>query len=268
MCRVLRARKLWVARGLLRALLVPRALGNTCVYLNALILAVGCHGAAPPGPPPRGEGSSGGVAANTPREPPDRRLDLVVALGGWEPLGIETSGAGGLMGAARVAFAGGFGFTLGGGYVGDLSLESGGTSEPAQAPFMSGGHVEAAALYRLRLVGDDRRGVGVDVFLGASWADLVWNPGHGACTSTGTTDVVVRLPTCTSEPYRPPPQTFGGGVRGGPLVGASIDGRVGGFVGGIDLRYRMLFGPERIPDDPVALHVISLGFHLGFGVAQ
>lgn len=204
----------------------------------------------------------------TPREPPDRRLDLVVALGGWEPLGIDTSGAGGLMGEARVAFARGFGFTLGGGYVGDLSLESVGASEPAQAPFMSGGHVEAAALYRLRLVGDDRRGVGADVLLGASWADLGWNPGHGACTSTGTTDLVVRLPTCTPEPYRPPPQTFGSGVRGGPLVSVGVDLREGAFVFGVAATYRALIydGPlAPIAAEPAALQVFTVFGHVGFG---
>jgi hypothetical protein len=71
---------------------------------------------------------------------------------------------------------------------------------------------EAGYLHRFRLVGDDARGLGIDLSAGLTG-------GHG---DTGNRD---------------------GGLRGGANAGLSLDWRGGGFVVGGEVRTRLLGGP-------------------------
>lgn len=91
--------------------------------------------------------------------------------------------------------------------------------------------VETGYLHRLRLTGDDARGVGIDLELGASI-------GHQSSDWARNLDE---------------------GLVGGPNAGVSLDYREGAFVVGLLVRYRALYDGLGIS------HMISATIRIGVG---
>ncbi len=130
-----------------------------------------------------------------------------------------------------------------------------------------GAAIDAMALYRLRPLGHDRRGLGIDLSLGLSTAHLFWDGGHSAYSkSCGWFDWNCDATLVTE--YISPPQAFTSGQRVGPALGLGLAGRYEGFVAGVDVVYRALaFTDSSVPvaAEPSVVHVISAYGYVGFG---
>lgn len=112
--------------------------------------------------------------------------------------------------------------------------------------------IDASYLYRVRLAGDDRLGLGLDLSSGLSTGMIDERPGtNGLCFG--------GCPTPEPEAQNVPD-----GANFGWNAGASLDLRVYGFTLGLDVRYRGLFALEpgvgRIDQ-----HAVSAIGYLGFG---
>lgn len=199
------------------------------------------------------------------RPPPRVRVDLdlgapfVLSAPGTE---LRESSLGGVA-ALRVATRSGLGASVSVGGAGQLHFSRSSLVES----YVSGWMVDVMALYRFRLVGDDRRGIGVDVSAGLSSAHLNWNDGHGAYSG----DCGLFSWSCTETlvtPYTSPPRSFTSGARVGPALGLGVDGRAGAFVGGFNVTYRALvYNGDAAPiaAEPDAVHTVTAFGHLGFG---
>lgn len=113
--------------------------------------------------------------------------------------------------------------------------------------------VDSAYLHRLRLAGNDRLGLGLDLTAGITAGEVsFYQPTGGLCFSN-----------CP----RPDPveERVADGAQIGPNFGAALDFRAYGFVLGIDVRYRALLGLEAQPGDRVDQHAFSASASLGFG---
>ena len=165
--------------------------------------------------------------------------------------------------SVRFALRSGFGAVLSAGAaVGGLGAD---TSVVEASVY--GAAFDAMALYRLRPLGNDRRGLGIDLSLGLSTMYLVWDHGHSALSkSCGWFEWNCDATVVT--PYTPPPQAFTSGLRVGPALGVGFAGRYEGFVAGIDVLYRALAYADtnvEIAAEPALLNVISAYAYLGFG---
>ncbi len=199
------------------------------------------------------------------RPPPSVRVDLdlgapfILSAPGT---GLRESALGGVA-ALRFATRSGFGASVSVGGAGRLDMSRGSVVEA----YVSGWTVDVMALYRVRLAGDDRRGLGVDVAAGLSSANLSWHEGHGAYSgdcgwfSWSCTETLVT-------PYTAPPRSFTSGARVGPALGLGVDGRAGAFVGGFNVTYRALvYNGDAAPiaAEPAAVHAVTAFGHVGFG---
>lgn len=198
--------------------------------------------------------------------PPRARLDVDLGYPGM----IATPGAGirpSMAAAIGVRFVTRHGFGVGFAFAGagDFDLSSTGTSVETAHP--EGWLFDATAIYRLRLLGDDRTGLGVDLAAGASLGNLGWDPGHSAYDRTCGL-FAFNCTAIETAHYDSPAPTYTTGGRAGPVVALGVDGRVRGFVFGVVAAYRALvYYGARAPIDaePAALHVVTATAHLGFG---
>lgn len=113
--------------------------------------------------------------------------------------------------------------------------------------------VDGAYFYRVRVAGNDRLGLGLDLSAGLTVAEVHFRQAtNGLCFgSCGTPDVVV--------------ERVADGAHLGPNVGAALDFRAYGFVLGIDVRYRALLGLEATAGDRIDQHAFSATASLGIG---
>jgi hypothetical protein len=111
---------------------------------------------------------------------------------------------------------------------------------------------DLAYLHRFRLVGDDRVGLGLDVFGGTAWAFVDDHEATSWCVST--------CPPPTPRPFGNPNGHYLGGV-----VGGSIDVRAHGFLIGFDVRYAGLLAIATAPGR-ADLQTFAAGVHLGFSI--
>ena len=115
---------------------------------------------------------------------------------------------------------------------------------------------DAGYLHRLRLAGDDRTGLGLDLEGGLSGGRAsFYQPTSGCWFSS----------SCSSPPQVEEHVADGSYI--GPSVGGSLDVRAWGFTIGLDVRYRLLFALDRSEaTDRLDQHVFTAGLHLGFGI--
>jgi hypothetical protein len=154
---------------------------------------------------------------------------------------------------AEVAFAdkSGHGARLG------VALYDGSPFDPpfGPAPAQVGGElVDAAYVYRVRLEGNDRFGIGLDLGGGVSVGHLRFYQGRPRCLFI----------SCDPAPPRTEPTITQGAHFGGNVM-ASLDFRVSVFVVGIAVRYSALLALERNGSGPIGAHYGSGGAHIGFG---
>lgn len=200
----------------------------------------------------------------SPRPPPTLRVDLaahfpyVLTAPGTGLAGSALAAGVSLRGATRWGV--GLALTFGGGGQYEVSL---GPDQRLKEAFVNAMLGDVMGLYRVRLVGNDRRGLAIDVLAGVSFGRVEWNAGHGA--STGCT----WLGGCSSvTEYVSPLQTFSTGQRIGSALGLSFDGRAGAFVGGLGVTWRALYyndstAPRVTDDGPV--HIVTVSAHAGVG---
>lgn len=229
------------------------------VRLMTLALATGCAGA-------RGQAVRIDPAAQDARPPPHVRVDVDVHFpGAFVPLGVDIRGGLAVGAGLRVVTRLGLGGAVT--VMGSGDLRTGGLPTSVVTARAEGWLVDMAATWRLRPFGTDRRGLGVDLSLGATIAGTNWEAGSSAYDhSCGfialSCDAVVVIP------YVPPPQAFTSGRRVGPLVSVGVDLREGAFVFGVAATYRALVydGPlAPIAAEPAALQVFTVFGHVGFG---
>jgi hypothetical protein len=204
------------------------------------------------------------ASAQTVHPAPRVRIDVDFGLPvGLEPLGTGVRGSLAAAVGARVVTRSGFGGAVGFTGAGDLS--SNGTVVETAHP--EGWLLDMSATYRLRPLGDDRRGLGVDLAVGASLANLGWDPGHSAYDRTCPI-VAWDCDAVVTTPYVSPEPTYTTGARAGPFVSVGVDGRLRGFVFGVSAAWRALvYYGDRPPiaTEPTALHVLTVNLHAGFG---
>ena len=136
-------------------------------------------------------------------------------------------------------------------------------------PYVTGSVIDLMVFYRVGSANRDLSGLGLDLSVGFSSADLTWNAGHGAYTQSCP---YLSLDCRETElsPYDASSASFRSGSRIGPALGIGVDARAGAFVIGLNATYRALYfegsaAPLAKESDPV--HTVSLFFHLGFGFA-
>jgi hypothetical protein len=114
--------------------------------------------------------------------------------------------------------------------------------------------VDASYDHPFRLLGDDRLGLGLDVYGGLSIGNVQFHqPSAGFCWSS-----------CTQPPTET--ESVADGWHGGANAGASLDFRASVFVIGVDVRGRALFALERVEaNEHVAQADVSASLHVGFG---
>jgi hypothetical protein len=127
----------------------------------------------------------------------------------------------------------------------------------AMSPFLPSGPArdqraifDLAYVYRARLVGDDRVGLGLDLIGGASAMHLQHQLGGGLFGPS------------VSQHFDAPPGWYVGAV-----LGASIDVRLHAFVVGLDVRYHgELVAHADVPNDATRtdVHSMEAGLHVGF----
>ncbi|TAK22988.1 MAG: hypothetical protein EPO40_27325 [Myxococcaceae bacterium] len=199
--------------------------------------------------------------------PPRARLDVDFGYPGL----IAAPGAGirpSLAAAVGVRFVTRPGFGVGVAFAGagDLSSNTGTSVETAHP---EGWLFDATAIYRLRPLGDDRTGLGIDLAVGASLGNLGWDPGHSAYDRACGLFALACNAVETVH-YASPAPTYTTGGRVGPVVALGVDGRIRGLVFGVGATYRALvYYGDRAPVDaePAALHVVTATAHLGFGLS-
>jgi hypothetical protein len=123
------------------------------------------------------------------------------------------------------------------------------------SPASGGGWMlDVAYAYRIRVAGDDRLGLGLDVAGGISAADLhFYQPTSGLCI----------FGPC-SQPA-PVAENVADGAQLGANAGLSLDFRAYGFLFGIDARYRALLGLEARSGDRLDQHLFTASAYFGFG---
>jgi hypothetical protein len=218
------------------------------VALVTLALATGCAGARDTRPPPR------------------VRVDVDVHFpGAFVPLGVGVRGGLSAGAGLRVVTRLGLGGAVSVTGSGDLRLITPPTSVVTARA--EGWLVDMAATWRLRPFGNDRRGLGIDLSLGATLAGINWEPGSSAYDhSCGI--IALSCDAVVVIPYVSPPQAFTAGRRVGPLVSVGVDLREGAFVFGVAATYRALVYDgllAPIAAEPAALQVLTVFSHVGFG---
>jgi len=117
--------------------------------------------------------------------------------------------------------------------------------------FASGAYATSFDLsyfYRLRLAGDDRLGMGIDLGGGLSVQDIHFS----RASSWG-------------EPAPEITETIADGAHLGGVLIAALDGRAYGFTFGIDVRAHSVFALQGAPGDSSMQADLSLNTSLGFG---
>lgn len=200
------------------------------------------------------------------RPPPAVRVDvelafpsMLVPLGAGVRAGPLGAGAG-LRVATRVGF---------GGHVRFSGAGSLGTNySSVETAHAEGWFLDLAALYRWRPVGDDRVGMGVDLSVGVSAANVSFERGHSAYADPcGWISFGGNCNRTVAIEYTSPPQSFSTGERVGPSLGLSLDGRIRALVFGVSATYRALVytGDHRIAAEPAALSVLTVAGYAGVG---
>lgn len=180
---------------------------------------------------------------------PGARVDVSVptaalTLGSMDELGGRIGG--------EVAFAhkSGHGARLGVAFYDGSPFDTALGPAPAQA---RGVLVDTDYIYRVRLDGNDRFGIGLDLGGGVTVGHLAFYQAHGGL--------------CFSSCSTPPPTEprVADGAHLGANVMASLDFRISVFVAGIAVRYSALLALERNGSGPLGAHYGSAGAHIGFG---
>lgn len=200
------------------------------------------------------------------RPPPAVRVDFELAVPSvLVPLGagVRASPLGAGVGV-RLASRSGFGGHARFSGAGSLGT-SYGTVETAHA---EGWFLDLAALYRWRPVGDDRTGMGVDLSVGLSAANMSFDRGHSAYADPcGLISIFGNCNRTVVTEYVSPEASFSSGRRVGPALGVSLDGRVKALVFGVSATYRALVytGDSPIAAEPAALSVLTVAVYAGLG---
>ncbi len=121
----------------------------------------------------------------------------------------------------------------------------------AQSPSITMLAVDLAAIYRARLVGDDRENTAITLGAGVSYTSLQANSGRLAVTCGSLSW------DCVEPAYTPPPRTFSNGGRALPLAVAVLDTRVNHFLIGLGATWRGDFGGES------PLQIFTVGLNVG-----
>lgn len=182
------------------------------------------------------------------RADPELRLDVAFPAFGFAVASFE--GAPVYVGGhVTVAHRSGHGVRVGAG----AALDTGGSflgSHPAHGDAWM---LDVDYVYRLRLVGNDRMGLGLDLSGGVSGGEVRFHQAtSGFCWSN-----------CGAPPAVE--EHVADGAHLGANVGASLDLRLTGFSFGIDLRYRPTFALEAQAGDELAQHLFTATAYLGFG---
>lgn len=119
----------------------------------------------------------------------------------------------------------------------------------SSSAYVSSTSYDLSYLYRVRLVGDDRLGIGMDFGAGLAVQTLFFNQ---------PTSWFGSSPPHVNE-------SIADGVHMGGVAIAAIDGRVYGFTFGADVRAHAVFATQGQSGDSVAQYDVSLNTSLGFG---
>ncbi len=220
--------------------------------LFVLVALQGTAVAQAPDAPSTPAPSATGEAAPAPaRTPPPIRVDVeapIVGLGATsaDPHGTELFWGAGVSvvepggNGARVTVTR-FTTSLGSGLLGPT---------PAR---VEGDIVEVGYVRRVRLVGDDRLGLGLDLTGGLTVAHMSFEQATsglcwGGCSPTPNVD-----------------EHFADGWQAGTHVGGSLDGRLLGFTLGLQIRARAYVGLRPEAGDDVVQGDVTASAYFGFG---
>jgi len=111
--------------------------------------------------------------------------------------------------------------------------------------------VDLSYLYRFRLLGNDRVGLGLDLAAGLAFQELRYRHTIGFFMGPH---------------YTPETEDVADGANMGGVVSVALDGRFYGFVIGVDVRAHGVYGLQAEPGDRPFHGDVSANFTIGFGV--
>lgn len=174
---------------------------------------------------------------------PTFRFDVTLPSVGF--VGTSAHGDGWQVGLSlRLAHESGHGarFDLAGGHTRGVQLFS-------NDAFVSAATYDLSYFYRVRLAGNDRVGLGLDLGVGLSFQELHF---HQPSSFWG------------SDPA-PVSENLADGLHVGGVAIAALDGRIYGFLFGADVRAHAVAATQGRGNDAAAQYDVSLNFNVGFG---
>lgn len=184
--------------------------------------------------------------------PPRSHVDVFANLGGMIPVGAGAYGGNAGIGIElRAVSARGFGGSVAFRAAGPLSFDFDLFSRNAKSPSITMFSADLAAIYRARLVGDDRQNTAITLGAGLSFTNLDGDSGRPAATCGWFAS------GCVEPTYTPPPRTFRDGGLVLPLAVAALDTRVNHFLIGLGASWRGDFGGES------PLQIFTVGLNVG-----